>query len=540
MMLEIDKSEYSQICQLRERLKSNDLKLEGQVDDIFSWNSGLVGKKKNTELYNINKSIYLTLDRNFLIKDLNFQAANFLGIDGKTLIDKPFINFLFNPSKTIFEKNIQAIFQDKKNKIFAVELLAKYGRQSVILETTLISENSLRICLVDISDNHQLAAQIFELKEDLHLINSLFQQASDAIAALDSDLTINVINLSFIKIFNRIFNIEIQIGMNLHTILKDFPDLKIKILQACHEALLGKNSSVLIENSSNNKEIYYCYEIQITTVFNEYYKKNELVLCVKNLTEYKLKERLRDKQQLDLALSCRTSAMGEMASALAHEINQPLTAIIAYSRSCLNIIKQKPVLSKNEKKLLPPLEQIAHQAEHAGEIIHTMKNFMRGGNFYREETDINFIIKETLSLLNYELLDFKLKITLHLMENPPKIKANKIHLMQIILNLARNSIEALQGSAVETPELFLETTHIKDYIFVKVKDNGPGIPDKYQHKILNTYFTTKAQGTGIGLGVCRSLIEEHGGKLLFQPQDQNGACFIFSLPIMDTHDTTKK
>ena len=161
---------------------------------------------------------------------------------------------------------------------------------------------------------------------------------------------------------------------------------------------------------------------------------------------------------------------------------------------------------------------------------------MRNGRFTVEETDINMLIKESLTILNYELLDIKLKITLNFTDYLPKIMINKIHIIQVILNLARNSIEALQSISAIDPELIIETRNVNNYIVVHIIDNGPGIHDEFQDTILKTYFTTKPQGTGIGLGVCRSLIEAHGGELSINKHSKKGAWFTFTLPIHLTND----
>ena len=196
-----------------------------------------------------------------------------------------------------------------------------------------------------------------------------------------------------------------------------------------------------------------------------------------------------------------------------------------------NSINNQLDLKKSGADLMAPLEQIALQGEHAGAIIHSIKNLMREGNLYPEETDVNELIKETLSILNYEVLDTQLKITLNLMDDLPHIMTNKTQIMQVISNLSRNSIEALHNASEINPELRIETSVSEGHIHVHVRDNGPGIPYELKSKILNTYFTTKLGGTGLGLGICRTLIEEHCGKLIVQEHEEQGAWFMFTLPI---------
>ena len=520
-----------EVHKLKSQLHAQEIRLEKYVEDIFSLTSRLAeSKKENAELYDFSSSIYFTIDKHLIIQSLNFQAAQLLGFDRKLLINKQFSKFLTFKFKNIFQHNINMLFEKKVKQIFEIEILQKGGvRKYVIMEGTLHRKKFIRLCLIDVTNTRQLEMQAFETEKSFYLLNTLFQNAGIAVATFDTNLNIKVVNNLFNEWFTTVFSRDIQIGMNLSVMFADCPELRTKLTNASHEAIAGNKVSVLFENHNKNKE-YFCYQIVMNAYYNEYPQQIELAFRIRDITESKLEERRQHKLQAEIAIASRTSAMGEMASAFAHEINQPLTAIIAYSRGCLFTIQNRLDDKTICSKLSSPLEHIANQAEHAGKIIHSMKNFMRNGHFFVEETDINMLIKESLTILNYELLDIKLKITLNFMDYLPKVMLNKIHIIQIILNLARNSIEALQSISEPEPELIIETRMLKDHIAVHVIDNGPGIPAELQDKILTTYFTTKSQGTGIGLGVCRSLIEAHGGELSLQKHPKKGAWFTFTLP----------
>lgn len=388
-----------------------------------------------------------------------------------------------------------------------------------LTEKQLKEELSAQIAL-----NKQLLEELISLKKDLISsraeYNKLLHTSRDAIAILDMSLNIKNSNHAFVKLFTKLSGTTINDGLNLVAILDNLPELKSQILYAVQQSLEGVNTPLIVENPTKNAGAYYCYEV--TTHLANYDNKKELIFRIRNVTNSQLKH----KQQSDIAISSRISAVGEMVSALAHEINQPLAAINAYSRGCLHILTKCP-----NPRLSLPLEKIAAQAELAGEIIHNMKNFMREGNIYLEETDINQLINDTITILHYELLDSKFKIKVQLINDLPKLSTNKIHIMQVILNLARNSIEALESINASEPQILIQTTLLNEFIQVHIKDNGPGIPKEFKNLVLNTYFTTKHKGTGIGLGICRKLIEEHGGKLSIREHDEQGAWFTFTLPI---------
>jgi two-component system, LuxR family, sensor kinase FixL len=262
--------------------------------------------------------------------------------------------------------------------------------------------------------------------------------------------------------------------------------------------------------------------------------KSELTACkLKNkMLTQELLFLKKDLSQFRQESETDNNTLHQMCSAtvLAHEMNQPLTAIAAYSRSCLLIIENQLMDKEIKKQLLKPLEKIAAQVGLAGEILHNMNNLMHAGNCDVEETNINLLIQDTLAILNDEVLNSQL-IKLDLMDNPPLIFTNKIHVMQIVLNLARNSIEALNNSSEQKPELTIKTTRSERFIHVHVRDNGPGVPSKLIKKIRNNYFTTKLNGTGIGLGICSTLIDELGGELSMHKDNNKGTWFIFTLPI---------
>jgi len=531
-----------EINALKSKIHAQATSLTTQATIIFDMGLQLEEAVTNgNELYDYNCSSYITINGDYLIQRVNFKALALLKTDKSRLINVLFTSLISLHSKVVFEAIMKTLKETKSNQICEMELLQKKGgKQQVLMECTYLKNDHIRLCLTDLTATRQLEVRVIELEKSRYRINNLFQHTSDAIAAFNSELQILIINHAFIALFSKIFAIKLQVGMNLGFVLSDFPDAKARILSACQAATLGEPASVLLEYDAYGcDDQYYCYEITIMTISNQYAQKNEFLFCITNLTDHKLQAKRVHKQQAYLALACRKSTVGEMASALAHEINQPLTAITAYSLSSTLILKNKLRNNALYLELLLPLEKIARQAEHAGKIVKNMSNFMHQGTFHFEETDINTLIKETLSILYYELIDFKLTITLHLMDTLPTILCNKIHVMEIILNLARNSIEALQSTQSLDPVLLIETCVFDSHVVVHVIDNGPGIPLEFQDLILNTYFTTKPTGTGLGLGVCRSLVEAHKGKLRHHKEKTNGAWFSFTLPIPNRHAKTQ-
>ncbi|KTD24896.1 sensor protein PilS [Legionella maceachernii] len=475
--------------------------------------------------------MYLIIDTYYKIDSLNFSAASFLGRERVFLLNKSFLKLIAGSSKALFRRTIQSLLNMGFKQTCEIELLLKGGERKYIqLECTLNRDKRIHLCLSDITDLHQKKGTISCLEQNLNLANQIIKYTTDAVAALDTNLVFKIVSQPFYKLFFKIFTAYARPGSHLEICLNNLPDRKQQMMNACNDALSGKTSYTIIENNNYNPEVYFYYEVVVSFLKGHVACENLLLVHIRDLTEFKLKEMTQHIQQSQITLSCRLSAMGEMVSALAHEICQPLTAINAFSKSCAYLLNSSISNEEKYEKLKFPLNEISMQAELAGHIIHNMKSLMRGDKLVTETININGLIEDAIKILNYDLSDFKIKIQLALMNNPPPIVANKIHLMQIILNLARNSMEALQTVSKPDSTIIIKSRKLRNFVVVKVKDNGPGIPHQYKNIVLNSYFTTKTQGTGIGLGICRSLIERYGGHLRFI-KNCKGAVFYFMMPI---------
>ncbi|WP_133140630.1 ATP-binding protein [Legionella genomosp. 1] len=479
------------------------------------------------ELYNFNTSIYLLVDNNFSIKKFNFKASHLLNCEPLILQNRSFLSFVSEDTKCYLQRSFEQLDIMKTKQSCEIVLLnANADRKYVQVELTLLEDSLINITLIDVTSLRRLETEFYDLNRSYNLINSLFQTANEAIAAVDCDFNFIAINKSFIDTFSQVFAAKIAIGMSLPRLLGRRTSLKSRIMTACNMAISGHPSVIVIENSNLDEAVFY-YEVYIALIDPVYSQRKKLYLHIKNLTSFKLQEREVHKRQTELERVARSNIMGELISALAHEINQPLTAIKAYSRSCLLKIKQDQAFSS----LKFPLTQIANQSEHAGTILHRMKDFMRDGTMYLELTDINELIRQTIPFLYYERAN-KLRVELLLAERLPLLPLDRIKLMQVILNLGRNSIEAFEQSANSKLLITISTANEDGQLHIHFRDNGPGIPENIRNKILSSYFTTKSQGTGLGLSICRSLIKAHGGSLIIN-DNEKGAWVTISLPIKE-------
>ncbi len=241
----------------------------------------------------------------------------------------------------------------------------------------------------------------------------------------------------------------------------------------------------------------------------------------------------QDKQHLnELAHVTRLGLMGEMASGIAHEVNQPLAAISSYAQVSVNLIETE---TPDLVKLSEILYKTQQQALRAGRIIHRMREFVKSHAKHRSSADINNLIHEAVSLCISELKQNAIRLTFSLENNLPPIDVDHIQIEQVIINLIRNSVEAMQNLPSEQQRHLTIQSHLlpDNVIRVKVKDNGPGLDEYQKQKILTPFYTTKADGMGMGLSISRSLIEAHEGLLHFNSKPGKGTTFYFTLPIKE-------
>ncbi len=247
---------------------------------------------------------------------------------------------------------------------------------------------------------------------------------------------------------------------------------------------------------------------------------------VRDLSERRLAEK-RERQRLaEHAHAARLAALGEMASGIAHELNQPLTAIVSFADACQNLL-DKPDAPKHV--ILDALNQISEQGVRAGNIIRRLRQFVKTGSLDREIINLNAVISDVMAMVSHELHMNEVEIELKLSEFLPGVWADKLQIEQVILNIVRNAIEAMETSGER--RLVVRTLKRDEQVLMQISDSGCGFsgdPDQ----LFRAFFTTKEKGTGLGLSISHTIIEAHGGELAAK-SNTDGATFSFSLPMAE-------
>jgi two-component system sensor kinase FixL len=248
---------------------------------------------------------------------------------------------------------------------------------------------------------------------------------------------------------------------------------------------------------------------------------------VRDLTEHQQTQKRLQELQSELVHISRLTAMGEMASALAHELNQPLAAISNYMKGSRRLLAGSK--DPNTSKIEHAMDRAADQALRAGQIIRRLRDFVSRGESEKRVESLSKLIEEAGALGLAGAREQNVQLRFNLNSEFDLVLVDRVQIQQVLVNLFRNALEAM----AQSPQRELIASNAKvadDMIEVEVSDTGSGFPDDVKANLFQTFFTTKETGMGVGLSISRSIIEAHGGRMWAESNASGGATFRFTLP----------
>ena len=250
---------------------------------------------------------------------------------------------------------------------------------------------------------------------------------------------------------------------------------------------------------------------------------------IASLSEQKRAEEALREAQADLAHVTRVTTLGEIAASIAHEVNQPLAAVVANAEACLRWLDRgTPDLDAARRSV----EWIIDDAIRASEVIRRVRALANKSDVEKAPLDINDVVKEVIALVQGELVSHRVSLRMEFANALPVVPADRVELQQVVINLVMNGIEAMQSVADRPRELLIRSLQDEtQQVLVSVTDCGVGISAENADRLFNAFFTTKTNGMGMGLSICRSIIEAHGGRLWASANLPHGATFQFTLPV---------
>lgn len=225
----------------------------------------------------------------------------------------------------------------------------------------------------------------------------------------------------------------------------------------------------------------------------------------------------------------RLVILGELTAGIAHEINQPLTAIAAYADAGKKMVSRGPGASGTEINTI--CERISEQSRRAASVVQRLRKLVRSGTVSKARHNINQIISNTLLLFEFEIKKSNIELLFFPDESLEELYVDEIHIQQIMVNLVKNSIDAISESEISSGRIEIRVSSDSGQVLITVTDNGPGIPEKHQDRLFESFFTTKPKGVGLGLSICKTIAAAHGGNLKYEQREQGGSRFALSLPL---------
>ena len=434
-------------------------------------------------------------------------------------ITNPVNNLLFVPiiSQNFCLGLIQLI--NKKQENFTETDQDFLSLEATVLANAIQSERRIQQLHIV---NAELEANRWQLLNSQNIFRTLFDSIPASIYIINRKYQLVAVN------FARAQYAGIQTKEEIATLIS----------QICYEALLHRDSpcpgcrvlETLFDGKSttrterrwDNEEEPTEWEINSYPIFNDDQQALQAILLEQNVTE---KRRL----EATLAQSEKLAAVGQLAAGVAHEINNPLTAIIANTQLLQRELSSQSKL-KNKKDIFESLDLIQRAGARAIQVVRNLLNFARKERYELVPTDINENIRSALDLLHHEIMGRMIDLTFEPQENLPIISTSPNHLQGVWLNLVLNAMDSIENSH---GKIKIQTFQSGNNIHVKVSDSGKGIPENRIPRIFEPFYTTKGpdRGTGLGLSVCHRIVKQHGGHIIVDSQVDVGTEFTVVLPI---------
>lgn len=412
-----------------------------------------------------------------------------------------------------------------------------YGAQGLVKGATALASVATALALVPVMPqllalrspgelekaNFALTHEVAERKRSERRTQKFVEAAPDGIVIVDADEMISVVNGRAEQMFGK--DRSELIGSSIRTILPGFGKSQL----ASHIRKATENSGDVNLGSAVNQtglhagEGEFPVEISLSSVGTP--EQALFSLAVRDVGErLRLEQQTRSLEQ-QIAHVDRLDTMGQMAAGLAHEINQPLTALVQNADSAMIWAEQQGQLDPELKEILQDIEGQAHRA---GDIIRALREFVANDNTSKDSFNIASLADQTVRLVDSNAKRFGIKIENNIPESTFAAGA-PVQIAQVFVNLLRNSIEAMSSTEDTKKNITISARKIGNEIELTVEDTGPGVPVQ-KSEIFTPFQSSKIDGMGMGLSICRSIIESHGGRFRIDRERKVGAAFSFTLP----------
>jgi len=464
------------------------------------------------------------------IVDINRASVEFYGAQSKKelieRIDETFLSGQFDPVK----EQLVALSEGVIPSPFDATVRTLSGEQrhlSVHLSVPGQTQGRLSTVVyasVDITGRRRIEEALRESEERFRTV---VETGKDAVLAINREGRLIVFNPAAEKMFGR--KQEAMISQSLDVLLPEKyreqhrQDVYDFFATGEPHGVIGKTVEMPALHSDGS-----VFPMELSLSVGQRGGERFVLAIIRDITERKQAEAQARKHQAELAHISRLSTMGEMAAELAHELNQPLAAIINYTKGSLRRIRSGSVTLD---ALVRPMEQTADQAVRAGRIIRRVRDFVSRKEPEHTAVNIGELVEGAIELVEHAVRTHDVTVLLDLPDSLPMVTADRVGIQQVVINLVLNAVDALSESAASDRQVCARAAATDGGgIEIAIDDHGPGVPADLTERIFEPFFTTRAEGMGMGLAICRSIIADHNGRLWMTPNPGRGVTFHFALP----------
>lgn len=480
----------------------------------------------------------LNVDVKGIVLDINRRASQILKLTERDALGASLTDYFPETERDRLRSLLaQCVAPAKQRSPYVFDVSASVGMQRYVevMVSSLVDRTGqlgAMIMLQDVTARISAEQERHKAEEALRLserrYRELVQTMSEALAVTDDQHVISYVNQSFCDMFG--YSSEEVVGRHLLTFVHDDDKeiMRDRMAGSAHGPVVRRYETAWI--TKDGRKIY-----TLTSPKQIIDPEKGNIGCLgifTDITERKQIESREKQHMMEMAHMSRVTTMGEMSSQIAHELAQPLSAIAGLSAACLKMITANTC---SREEVLDSLLDVSTQAKRAREIVVRLRNFVRNDEVRQTRLDLNDLVRTVVRLTNVQARYHNLPVKLELSEPLPETLGDQVLLEQVVLNLVRNAIDAMQTVEPRERKLTIRTAVLDaDWLEVCVSDTGPGIAEELVQKIFEPFFTTKSDGMGMGLAITQSIVAAHGGRLTVQPNSGTGVSFRFTLPVERT------
>jgi PAS domain S-box-containing protein len=470
---------------------------------------------------------YQSLNTDGRILDINPTWLRVLGYQRNKVVGRWFGDLLTPDSRRVFPRRFARFKEVGEVRDVRFEMICGDGRTRFVEFDGRISWTSeghfdrTHCVLRDVTERRETEEAI-RRNEARHRL--FVETTNEGIWAMDADHKTTFVNARMVAMLGYV--VEEMIGRVVEEFMfeEDLPAHRER-MAARHEWKAARYEHRF--RHKNGEEVWTL--VSATALKSSQGRFEGSFALFADLTERKRAQRDAEQRQAGLLRMSRLITLGEMASGIAHELNQPLTAILSYGGACQ---RRMQAAAPDLSLITEYLGQIVSQGQRAGQIIRRMRSMAKGQQPHFVSASLEDIIRTALDMIRWELKQNEIPVCLDIAESLPPVHADPIQIEQVLLNLVRNSMDAMGGVPPEQRSLTVRAAVSDgDYLCVEVRDSGIGLPPKDPGCVFDSFFTTKKDGLGIGLSISRSIVEAHRGILDAKPNPGPGTTFFFRLPV---------